>query len=192
MGKKGLTREIIIDAAQAHIERHGLAAFSLRSLATHLGVRVSSLYNHIGGQSELLAQVGLRVVDMLEAAETTAIEGKHREEALRALADTYRGFARAHTELYRIIMGVHTISEPALETEAERVVKPILRVVHDYGIEGETAIHAQRMIRSAMHGFFAHENAGGFSLMPAEKDESYRLLIGCLHEWLTRNGRHES
>ena len=56
----------------------------------------------------------------------------------------------------------------------------------------DTAIHAQRMIRSAMHGFFAHENAGGFSLMPAEKDESYRLLIDCLHEWLTRNGRHES
>ena len=60
MPKKGLTREIVIGAAQAHIERKGLAAFSLRDLASHLGVRVSSLYNHVGGQSELLALVGVR------------------------------------------------------------------------------------------------------------------------------------
>ncbi len=192
MPKKGLTRDIIINAAQAHIERGGLAAFSLRSLASHLGVRVSSLYNHVGGQNELLAMVGLRAVAMLEAAECAAIEGKAREEALFALADAYRGFAREHTELYRIIMGVHTISEPALVTEAERVVRPIMRVMGDYGLTGEAAIHGQRLLRSAMHGFFAHEHAGGFSLMPADKEESYRMLIGAISDWLAAQGRENA
>ena len=47
MAKKGLTKEIIVNAALEQIEKNGLSAFSLRNLAASLGVQVSSLYNHI-------------------------------------------------------------------------------------------------------------------------------------------------
>ena len=50
------------------------------------------------------------------------------------------------TELYRIIMGVHTLDIPLLESEAEKIVKPILRVISDYGIEGKRQIHYQRLM----------------------------------------------
>ena len=67
-----------------------------------------------------------------------------------------------------------------LESEAGKIVKPILRVISDYGIEGKRQIHYQRLLRSVMHGFFAHENSGGFSVSDIDKDASYRFSIECI------------
>ncbi len=39
MAKKGLTKEIIVNAALEQIEKNGLSAFSLRNLAASLGYR---------------------------------------------------------------------------------------------------------------------------------------------------------
>ncbi len=180
MAKKGLTKDIIIHAALFQIEENGLSAFSLRNLASVLEIQVSSLYNHIQGQNDLLAEVGFCAVHMLTELEEAAIKDKQRDEALFALADAYRLFAKEHTELYRIIMGVHTFHIPLLESAAEKIAEPILRVISDYGVEGEMQIHYQRMLRSVMHGFFSHENSGGFSVSSISKDTSYRFSIRCI------------
>ena len=180
MAKKGLTKEIIVNTALEQIEKNGLSAFSLRNLAASLGVQVSSLYNHIEGQSDLLAEVGICAVNMLTGLEEASIADKLQDEALFSLANAYRRFAREHTELYRIIMGVHTLDIPLLESEAEKIVKPILRVISDYGIKGNRQIHYQRLLRSVMHGFFAHENSGAFSVSDIDKDVSYRFAIECV------------
>lgn len=180
MAKKGLTKEMIVNTALREIEENGMSAFSLRNLAALLKVQVSSLYNHIEGQSDLLAEVGLCAVNMLVETEEAAIEGKTRDEALFSLADAYRKFAQEHTELYRIIMGVHTLDIPVLEATVGKIIKPILRVISDYGIDGEQQIHYQRMLRSVMHGFFAHENSGGFSGADVDKDASYRFSVECI------------
>ena len=180
MAKKGLTKDIIINAALAQIEEKGLPVFSLRNLAASLEVQVSSLYNHIRGQNDLLAEVGMCAVKMLAGMEENAIKNRYRDEALFALADAYRLFAREHTELYHIIMGVHSLDIPVLESAAEKIAEPILRVISDYGICGELQIHYQRMLRSVMHGFFAHESSGGFSASAIDKDASYRFSIRCI------------
>ena len=184
MAKKGLTKEIIINTALGQIEEKGLSVFSLRNLAALLGVQVSSLYNHIQGQNDLLAEIGICAVNMLTGLEEAAIADKLRDEALFSLADTYRQFAREHTELYRIIMDVHTLDIPLLESAAENIAKPILRVISDYGIEGDLQIHFQRLLRSVMHGFFLHENSGGFSVSDIDKDISYRFAIECIAIWM--------
>lgn len=189
MGKKGLTKETIVQAAVEQIEEMGLAAFSLRNLAAKLEVRVSSLYNHIEGQKDLLGEAGLRAVDMLTQRLEKAVAGKERDEALFALAQAYRRFAKEHPQLYRIVMGVHTLDIPVLERAAEKIAKPILRVIEDYGIEGEEEIHYQRALRSAMHGFFSHERNGGFSLSQVDKDVSYRMTIQCVADQLNAKGR---
>ena len=180
MAKKGLTKDRIIHTALAQIEEHGLPAFSLRSLASALEIQVSSLYNHIQGQKELLAEVGLRAVHMLAEQEEQAVAGQRQDEALFALADAYRRFAREHTELYHIIMDVHTLEIPLLESAAEQIAKPILHVLADYGITGPRQIHYQRLLRSVMHGFFAHETSGGFTASAVDREESYHFSIACI------------
>lgn len=180
MAKKGLTKEIIITTALSQIEEKGLSVFSMRNLAASLNVQVSSLYNHIQGQNDLLVEIGIYAINMLTELEEAAITDKLQDEALFSLADTYRQFAKEHTELYRIIMGVHTLNIPLLESAAEKIAKPILRVISDYGLEGDLQIHYQRLLRSIMHGFFAHENSGGFSVSDTNKDTSYRFAIECV------------
>lgn len=57
-----LTRATVITRATALIERVGLAAFSLRALATELNVRPAALYNHVAGLDDLLEAVTGRFV----------------------------------------------------------------------------------------------------------------------------------
>lgn len=180
MARKGLTKEFITDAARKLIEENGLGAFSLRTLAASLKVQVSSLYNHISGQNDLLTEVGIRAVDLLTSMEEKAIAGKRTDEALFALADAYRLFAGEHPELYRIIMGVHILHLPVLEREIRRIVAPILIVLSGYGLTEEQQMHYQRILRSVMHGFFVHEHTGGFTYTEIDRDTSYHMAIQCV------------
>lgn len=193
MARKGLTKEVIADAALALIEENGLKEFSLRTLASSLEVQVSSLYNHVSGQNELLTEVGIRAVSMLTTLEENAIAEKNMDEALFALADAYRLFAREHPELYRIIMGVHILHLSVLEKEIKKVVTPILTVLSGYGLPEEKQMHYQRILRSIMHGFYAHESTGGFTYTEIDRDTSYRLAIQCVADALNveRKQYHE-
>jgi AcrR family transcriptional regulator len=49
-----LTRERVLDAALALVDREGPAALSMRRLAQELGVEAMSLYNHVASKDELL------------------------------------------------------------------------------------------------------------------------------------------
>ena len=181
MAYKGLSRDKIVEAARELVEKEGLRGFSLRVLAAQLGVRVSSLYNHVSGQEELLTELGRRAVDMLCARETAALEeGRCREAALFALGEVWRAFAWEHPELYRILMGVHNLCLPELEKELGRVFEPFFHVIDDYGLTGPNRIHALRLVRSVMHGFFAHEHNGGFMMPDADREESYRIALECV------------
>ncbi len=49
-----LTRERIIDAAEAIVESEGLAGLSMRALCEKLDVSVTSIYWHVGNKDALL------------------------------------------------------------------------------------------------------------------------------------------
>ena len=99
-----------------------------------------------------------------------------------------RTFAREHYQLYRVIMGFARQENRMLDKGAEKIIKPILRVLSDYGLSEEQQIHWQRVLRGIMYGFAAHEQAGGFSHYPADVDESYRIAIQCAADGLHRAG----
>ena len=180
MAKKKLTKEVIIDEALQTIELNGYANFSLRSLAANLDVAVSSLYNHIRGQEDLLTAIGLRAVEMLVNQVLQAISGCAPEQALYALADAYRTFALKHTELYQIITGIPKLADPVLSAAAEQIANPILQVFSAFGLNETMQIHYQRILRSTMHGFIAHETGGGFSRMVFDRNTSYQIAIRCI------------
>lgn len=64
-------------------------------------------------------------------------------------------------------------------------------VLGGYGIEGDDAVDATRILRSALHGFASLEAAGGFS-MPRDIDESFARLVAGLDAafdgWLQTGG----
>lgn len=58
-----LTREKIIAAAVALVDRDGPANVTMRSLAKELGVTPMALYNHVSSKRELLQCVAIQILD---------------------------------------------------------------------------------------------------------------------------------
>lgn len=194
MPRQGLTRETVIRTAIEMIDSKGVASFSMVALAKALHVKTASLYNHIESLEALYSAVALSAIAQMVQAEETAVAGKSGDAALWSLASAYRGFAREHYHLYRFILAALGQDNPELEQAAAAVIQPILRILSGYGLCREQQVHWQRILRSVMHGFVAHETAGGFSHFPIGSDESYRLAI----QWITaavaaagKDGEHE-
>ena len=148
----------------------------------------ASLYNHVDSLDSLLEEVGLAAMLRLAEEENRAIQGKRGEEALFALAEAYRVFAREHGQLYRVILEVARLDGQGLPREADAMMEPILRVLSDYRLSAVQQYHWQRVLRGVMVGFAVHERAGGFSRLPVDENESYRIAIRCIADGLHRIG----
>lgn len=68
--RKPLTREAILDAAIAMLDREGLDALSMRKLGTAVGVEAMSLYNHVPNKEALLDGIHERILLSIEAPTT--------------------------------------------------------------------------------------------------------------------------
>jgi len=82
-----LSRERIVAAALDLIDEVGAETFSVNLLAARLGVRPSSLYNHIAGKDDLLAAVQEVITD---AIDSTMFEAQPWARAVAAWARSYR------------------------------------------------------------------------------------------------------
>ena len=70
---------------------------------------------------------------------------------------------------------------------AERVVGILVAVLRGYDLEGDDAIHAVRLLRSALHGFVSLESVGGFAI-PLDLEETYERLIEMVDRGLRAGG----
>lgn len=177
MPRRGLNREIVVDAAVDLIEKTGYESFSMRELAERLRVKPASLYNHIESMEALRLEVGRCAVSALVQAEEAAVQEKERDEAVLALAGAYHRYAREHLNLYRLIMTLRMTERDPLLDDARAIVEPILRVLGQYTLELSSVIHLQRMLRSLIHGFIAQENSGYFSHADPGVEESFWFAI---------------
>ncbi len=184
--RPGLTRERVVDTAAETIDREGLQALSLASLAKAFGVRTPSLYNHVGGLDDLRGALRLRGLETLERRLQRATVGRAGRDALLALARAYRAFATEHPGLYQLTLGAEgpdaqrARDAEAADEAAARVVAVVLSVLSGYDLEGDAALHATRALRSSLHGFVALEAAGAFGL-PLDLDVSFDRLVD-VHE----------
>lgn len=186
MHHKGLSREMLFDAARQLIEEKGVFAFSMRALAERLGVKAASLYAHIENAEEVLTMVGHSALNDQKQAQVAAAYGKPRDDAVLALADAYRAFAKAHGELYRLIMRMPIGTNEALKAEAVKTAEPVMEILGNYRITMERRMHWQRVLRGIMHGFVSQEAAGYFSHYPVDLEESYHIAIQCVIDALHR------
>ena len=186
--KQGLSKESVVQAAIRLIEEKGIDQFSMAKLAQRLNLKTASLYNHIDSLNQLLECVGEDAVRRIVVQETLAIAGKKCDDALFALAEAYRTFVREHYELYRVIMAFPKLDDPTLEQEAGKIISPIFEVLSGYGLTEEQRYHWQRVLRAVMGGFAFHEQSGGFSQLPVDQDESFRIAIQCVADGLRKAG----
>jgi AcrR family transcriptional regulator len=173
--RAGLDHETVVRAAAALADQYGLEEVSLAALAEQLGVRTPTLYHYVDGLAGLkraLALLGLRELGLRLGR---AVMGKAGDDAILALAQSYRGFVKEHPGLYAATVRAWP-DDAELGAAGQEVIEIALRALAAYQLQGEEAIHTVRVLRSALHGFATLESAGGFG-MPLDVDETFRRLI---------------
>lgn len=154
----------IIAAGRDILESDGLAGLTMQAVAARVGVRAPSLYKRVRDRDALIVGVVEAVIDDL-SAELEGVErelasggGDSAEGVLAALAATYRGFALAHPEGFRLMF---TASAPL--TSLDRAAGPVRRA-SAAAVGEEDALDAARLVTAWMTGFLQMELGGAFRL----------------------------
>jgi hypothetical protein len=157
---------------------------SLSSLALDLDRHTSSLYNHVEGLDGVLRGIALRgVVELGDVLQAAAV-GRSGRDGLGAMAHAMRRFARTWPGRYAAAQRAYP-DDPEIAAAGGRVIAVFVAVLRGWDLEGDEAIHAVRVVRSALHGFVALELNGGFG-MPLDLDETYDRLVDVLARGLER------
>jgi AcrR family transcriptional regulator len=185
VARRGLDRAQVVDAAVAIADEEGLDAVTLARVATALGVRSPSLYNHVDGRDGLIRAIAARSTRELATALRRAATGRSGADAIAAVAQAQREYARAHPGRYAATVAAPAPGDTEHEEAAADAVDVLKSVLGISGLEGDDVIHAARALRSAVHGFATLEASGGFGL-PVDPDDSFRRLVDVVATGLTR------
>jgi AcrR family transcriptional regulator len=182
MARAGLTAETVVVAGAELADEQGLEGVTVSALAGRLGVRPPSLYAHVEGLEDLRGRIAALGARQLAERLQVVAAGRAGADALSAVANAYRSYARAHPGAYTALQLAPARSKDAAES-GTRILAVVLAVLAGYGLEGDRALHAARAVRSALHGFVLLETGQGFGL-PLSLDESFAALVAMLDRGL--------
>ncbi|KUI25698.1 TetR family transcriptional regulator [Mycobacterium sp. IS-1742] len=156
-----LSRDAIVNAALTFLDREGWDALTINALATQLGTKGPSLYNHVHSLDDLRRTVRMRVVGDIIGMLTTVAQGRTRDDAVMAMASSYRSYAHHHPGRYSAFTRMPLGGDDPEFTDATRAAAtPVIEVLASYGLDGEEAFYAALEFWSAMHGFVLLEMTG--------------------------------
>lgn len=96
----------LIKAAEKRIQKGGLGALSLRSLAADCGVTPMATYHHFANKEALLVQIAINGFDELgEAMSAASDAASSPQEALTGIMRAYFRFALAKPDIYHLMFG---------------------------------------------------------------------------------------
>ncbi|MBP3392080.1 MAG: TetR/AcrR family transcriptional regulator [Clostridia bacterium] len=126
---KGLSREVIVEAAAEAVRKNPFQQISVNELARTLGVKPASLYNHIASAEDIRTEVGLYAAGKLIRETGEAVSGKMPEDALMSFAKAYRAYERDNPGLYFYIIHLHDAEDSRLREAAAAIIQPIIEIL---------------------------------------------------------------
>lgn len=179
--RRRLDKERVLSAAEAIVDRDGATALTMTALAGELGVKVSSLYNHVPSLDALRGELQNRAMAELGVLLRNQAMGRTGERGLRALAAVMRDFARSHPGRYELAM-----SQPhdrAAFTEASVDAQAALgAIIASYDID-DASLEIQVSAFAALHGVVSLENAG-FLDDVVDADRVFEVVLGLVVDLL--------
>ena len=156
-----LSRDAIVNAALTFLDREGWDALTINALATQLGTKGPSLYNHVDSLEDLRRTVRMRVIDDILQMLSTVGSGRTRDDAVMTMASAYRSYAHHHPGRYsaftRMPLGG---DDPEYTAASHAAAEPVIEVLASYGLAGEDAFYAALEFWAALHGFVLLEMTG--------------------------------
>ncbi len=158
----------LLSAAEAVLERDGLAGLTIRAVVSEAGVAPMGVYSRYGGKPGLIdALLSRGFVQLKESIEGASGTGLVR---LRSAGLAYRTFALSHQHLYALMFNHPEALARSEETlaNAVRSFDALVQIVSDAMARGELAqtepVEVAQAIWSAVHGAVSLELVGiGFT-----------------------------
>jgi AcrR family transcriptional regulator len=159
--RRRLGREAVLVAAEDLLDRDGVQALTMTSLALHVGTKVSSLYNHVGGLDDLRAQLQRRAIQSVGRDVRSAAMGRSGADGIRHLAQVYVAWARRHPHRYEIM--TRALIDPddfyVASTDAAEAIAVMVRTL---GVPESEVLRSQLALFAAIHGYVVAEVTGFF------------------------------
>lgn len=172
--RRRLDRNAVLSAADEFLDLRGTEALTMTALAAELGVKVSSLYNHVLSLEELRGELQNRAMRDLGVLLRNAAMGKTGERGLRALAHVLRDFARTHPGRYTLAM-----SEPhdrdAFRAASSDAMAAFAAIIGSYGID-DISLDFQVSAFAALHGVIVLDS-NGFLSGPLDGDRIFQSVL---------------
>lgn len=184
---RSLTSAQIAAAALAVLDRDGLDALSMRTVAKELGMGTMSLYRYVSDRSQVEELVVDLVLQAADLSSPTGSAGKRLSE----LADRVRGAVSDHPAVVPLLL-MHRHRAPS----SLRWGEVMLTVLTDAGLTGRRRVIAFRAILGYVFGalqveYFAALSGPGTAALAAAPPEEFPILSESAAEARTIPPREE-
>lgn len=179
MTRAGITPERLASAGAELADRVGFDEVTVSALARHFGVKVPSLYSHLKNSRDLKTRIALLALAELADRAALALAGRSGKEALVALGNVYRDYAREHPGRYTAAR-LRLDPPTAAASAGPRHTEMIRAILHGYHLDETEQTHAVRLIGSTFHGYISLEMAGGFEHSTPDSHQSWTRIMDAL------------
>ncbi|WUJ69848.1 TetR/AcrR family transcriptional regulator [Kribbella soli] len=180
MARAGLTGERLAQAGAELADEVGFDQVTVSALARQFGVQVASLYSHVRSSADLKARIATVALNELGDQASTAVAGRAGRDALSALADVYRDYARKHPGRYAATRFVPDSPAPEHVDSGRRHSELVRAVLRGYDLDEPAQTDAVRLLGSTIHGYIQLESAGTFAFSEPSSDDSWPRIIDAL------------
>ncbi|NSC25319.1 TetR/AcrR family transcriptional regulator [Streptomyces albus subsp. chlorinus] len=184
MVRAGLTTERLVQAGAELADEVGFDQVTVSALARRFGVKAASLYSHVKNSHDLKTGIALLALEELADRGAAALAGRAGKDALVALADVYRDYAREHPGRYAAAQ-LRLDPATAAAGAGVRHAQMTRAVLRGYDLTEPDQTHAVRLLGSVFHGYVSLELGGGFSHSAPDTEQTWSRILDALDALLT-------
>ncbi|WP_329395770.1 TetR/AcrR family transcriptional regulator [Streptomyces melanogenes] len=185
MGRVGLSTERLTRAGAELADEVGFEQVTVSALARQFDVKVASLYSHVKNSQDLKTRIALLALEELADRGAAALAGRAGKDALAALANVYRDYAREHPGRYAAAQ-LRLTPEAAAASVGGRHAQMTRAILRGYDLSEPDQTHAVRLLGSVFHGYITLELGGGFSHSAPDTQQTWTRILDAL-DALLRN-----
>jgi AcrR family transcriptional regulator len=178
MSRAGVTPERLVRAGADLADEVGFDEVTVSALARQFDVKVPSLYSHVSSSRDLKVRIALLALHELADNGGAALAGRAGKDALIALGNVYRDYARQYPGRYAAAR-MRLDPQTAAASAGPRHSQMMRAVLRGYHLSETDQTHAVRLLGSTFHGFISLELGGGFEHSSPDSQQSWiRIMDG--------------
>ncbi|CAM5733170.1 TetR/AcrR family transcriptional regulator OS=Streptomyces tendae OX=1932 GN=F3L20_20555 PE=4 SV=1 [Streptomyces tendae] len=175
----GLTAERLTAVGAELADEVGFDQVTVSELARRFDVKVASLYSHVRNSHDLKTRIALLALEELADRAADALAGRAGKDALVALANVYRDYAREHPGRYAAAQ-YRLDPETAMAGAGVRHSRMTRALLRGYDLDEPDQTHAVRLLGSVFHGYVSIEIGRRLDHSAPDTQETWSRVLDAL------------